>query len=250
MRHISSLPEAQLFSLSPSQAGHTVASLPVTECPRCPSRYIECPGCPLHYPERPHCLYVVGSKKGQSLPILPMEQGHVCWALARTQSQIVCLSKSCKTSQAPGKWQALCTWKSSALSQESQGCFRRRHIPTDHWKSKSINARGATSWEWHFMSLYCWLSTYTFKKLSTGVLLLFFLVSKWYLTLLQPHELQAPLPMGFLRQEYWSELPFPSSGGLPDPGIKPASPALQEDSSPLSHQRSPNANGNHQKDNK
>ena len=38
---------------------------------------------------------------------------------------------------------------------------------------------------------------------------------------------QAPLPMGFSRQEYWSGLPFPSPGDLPDPGIEPWSPALQ-----------------------
>ena len=37
---------------------------------------------------------------------------------------------------------------------------------------------------------------------------------------------QAPLSMGFPRQEYWSGLPFPSPGDLPDPGIKPASAAL------------------------
>ena len=37
---------------------------------------------------------------------------------------------------------------------------------------------------------------------------------------------QAPLPMGFSRQEYWSGLPFPSPGDLPDPGIEPRSPAL------------------------
>ena len=37
---------------------------------------------------------------------------------------------------------------------------------------------------------------------------------------------QAPLSMGFLRQEYWSWLPFPSPGDLPDPGIEPMSPAL------------------------
>jgi len=37
---------------------------------------------------------------------------------------------------------------------------------------------------------------------------------------------QAPLPMGFHRQEYWSGLPFPSPGDLPDPGIEPTSPAL------------------------
>ena len=34
---------------------------------------------------------------------------------------------------------------------------------------------------------------------------------------------QAPLSMGFLKQEYWSELPFPSSGDLPDPAIEPMS---------------------------
>ena len=43
---------------------------------------------------------------------------------------------------------------------------------------------------------------------------------------------QAPLSMGFSRQEYWSELPFPSPGDLPDPGIEPGSPALQADSLP------------------
>ena len=37
---------------------------------------------------------------------------------------------------------------------------------------------------------------------------------------------QAPLSVGFSRQEYWSELPFPFPEHLPDPGIKPASPAL------------------------
>ena len=40
---------------------------------------------------------------------------------------------------------------------------------------------------------------------------------------------QAPLSRGFSRQEYWSGLPFPSPGDLPDPGIKPRSPALQAD---------------------
>ena len=45
--------------------------------------------------------------------------------------------------------------------------------------------------------------------------------------------------MGFPRQEYWSGLPFPSSGDLPDPGFKPESPALAGDSLPLSHQESP-----------
>ena len=40
---------------------------------------------------------------------------------------------------------------------------------------------------------------------------------------------QAPLSMGFSRQEYWSGLPFPSPGDLPNPGIEPGSPALPAD---------------------
>ena len=40
---------------------------------------------------------------------------------------------------------------------------------------------------------------------------------------------QAPPSMGFSRQEYWSGLPFPSPGDLPNPGIEPRSPTLQAD---------------------
>ena len=43
---------------------------------------------------------------------------------------------------------------------------------------------------------------------------------------------QAPPAMGFSRQKYWSGLPFPSPGDLPNPGIKPRSPALQADDLP------------------
>ena len=42
----------------------------------------------------------------------------------------------------------------------------------------------------------------------------------------------APLSMGFSRPEYWSGLPFPSPGDLPDPGMEPGSLALQADSLP------------------
>ena len=44
--------------------------------------------------------------------------------------------------------------------------------------------------------------------------------------------LQGPLSMEFSRQEYWSGLPSPSPGDLPNPGIEPRSPALQADSLP------------------
>ena len=53
---------------------------------------------------------------------------------------------------------------------------------------------------------------------------------------LRPHGLtvarQAPLSMEFSRQEYWSRLPFPSAGDLPNPEVEPGSPALRADSLP------------------
>ena len=49
---------------------------------------------------------------------------------------------------------------------------------------------------------------------------------------LWPVAHQAPLCMGFSRQEYWSGLPFPSPGDLPDPGIEPWSLTLQGDTLP------------------
>ncbi|XDA75514.1 hypothetical protein R6Z07F_005677 [Ovis aries] len=51
-------------------------------------------------------------------------------------------------------------------------------------------------------------------------------VTQWSVTY------QASPSMGFSRQEYWRGLPFPSPGGLPDPGIEPGSPALRADALP------------------
>ena len=58
--------------------------------------------------------------------------------------------------------------------------------------------------------------------------------AKLCLTLVTPWTVacQAPLSMGFSRQEYWGGLPFPSPGDLPDLGIKLRCPALQADSLP------------------
>ena len=57
------------------------------------------------------------------------------------------------------------------------------------------------------------------------------LITKSCSTLATPWTVahQAPPSMGFSRQEYWSGLPFPSPGNLPDPGIEPRSPTLQAD---------------------
>ena len=50
---------------------------------------------------------------------------------------------------------------------------------------------------------------------------------------------QAPQSLEFSRQEYWSGLPFPSPGDLPNPGIEPGSPALQADFLPAELPRKP-----------
>ena len=68
----------------------------------------------------------------------------------------------------------------------------------------------------------CWLD---FSSRGGG------LVAKLWMTLVTPWTVgcQAPLSMGFIRQEYWSGLPLPSPEDLPDPGIEPRSPALEAD---------------------
>ena len=65
------------------------------------------------------------------------------------------------------------------------------------------------------------------------------LVTQSCLTLcdLMDSVLQAPLSMGVSRQEYWSGLPFPPPGDLPDPGIEAGSPASQADSLPSEPRR-------------
>ena len=67
------------------------------------------------------------------------------------------------------------------------------------------------------------------------------LVAKSCLTLMTPWTVacQAPLSVGFSRQNYWSVLPFPSPVDLPNPGIKPKSPARQADSLPTELQGKP-----------
>ena len=65
----------------------------------------------------------------------------------------------------------------------------------------------------------------------------------WLLVSLWTVAHQAPLSMGFSRQEYWRGLPCPPPGDLPHPGIEPVSSALQADSLLLSHWGSPHITG-------
>ena len=88
------------------------------------------------------------------------------------------------------------------------------------------------------LAVCLYIQLITFKNYLYCGLLLLFSPSVIFLQLFPtPWTLayQVSLSMGFSRQEYWSGLPFPSPGNLPDPGIEPGSPALQMDSLLLSH---------------
>ena len=80
----------------------------------------------------------------------------------------------------------------------------------------------------YIKAVCCYSAYLTYMQRGAG------LVTKSCLTLAIPWTVahQAPLSVGFPRQECWSGLPFPSPEDLPDPGIEPRSPALQADSLP------------------
>ena len=82
---------------------------------------------------------------------------------------------------------------------------------------KATVHRVTKSWTW-----LKWLSTHEVKLFSRVQLF----VIPWTIAY------QAPLSLGFSRQEYWSGLPFPSPGDLPNRGIEPGSPVLQADALP------------------
>ena len=79
------------------------------------------------------------------------------------------------------------------------------------------------------------------KKFKSTSVFICLLVAQLCLTLwkLMYCSLPASSVTGFSRQEYWSKLPFPSLGDLPNPRIEPGFPALQAESLLLSHQGSP-----------
>ena len=75
-----------------------------------------------------------------------------------------------------------------------------------------------------------WLG-FSFLFVVLSALIVFQLLSRvWHSETPWTAAHQTPLSMGFPRQEYWSGLPCPSPGDLPNPGVEPRSPALQADS--------------------
>ena len=108
-----------------------------------------------------------------------------------------------------------------------------------HWKVRRVSLGGRTDWQQIQEKLLGWCKfsrcSFLWQLHSSS------LVTKSCPALLQPHRLwptRLLYPWDFPRQEYQSGLPFPSPGDLTNPGIKPASPALQVDSLPLSPQGS------------
>ena len=96
-------------------------------------------------------------------------------------------------------------------------CFLWEVISGEPWGgNERAQNRGKPCMYWCYRNQYCCCVSYSVVSDS--------LLTPW------TAARQAPLSVGFSRQEYWSGLPFPSPGDLPDPGIKPSSPTLQADS--------------------
>ena len=105
------------------------------------------------------------------------------------------------------------SWTESTLKKESLYLIHKSHhsIPI---RNKSIFVK-----QMNEIKLQCCDSKPPVKLLSCVRLF----ATPWTVAY------QAPPSTEFSRQEYWSGLPFPSPGDLPDPGIEPRSPALQAD---------------------
>ena len=124
----------------------------------------------------------------------------------------LCVAWICRSG---GEQAPACMWLRTSMSENICGsivghwaCLRRHQV--------------AHTWLW-FAGITCSLSSYLRASVLSGVR---FFATPWTVAR------QTPLPMEFSRQEYWSRLPFLSPRNLPDPGIKPNSPALQTDSLP------------------
>ena len=93
---------------------------------------------------------------------------------------------------------------------------------------KAFNDNIWVNWVICEATLYlCYLClVYCYCYCLVAILVANYFVTPWTVTC------QTPLPTSFPRQEYWSGLPFPSPGDLPNPGIEPGSPALEADALP------------------
>ena len=95
------------------------------------------------------------------------------------------------------------------------------------------------------LSRAVWSGVISTSPSVSGLLLLNCVICVWLFETPWTVAHQAPLSVGFSRQEYWSGLPCPSPGDFLNPGIEPGSPAWQADSLPLNHQGRPSVSETH-----
>ena len=107
------------------------------------------------------------------------------------------------------------------ISLVSEGKHLFRYLLTILYLWRNVYSDFLLIFKLGYLSFCCWIMDGT---CSLSYVQLF--ATLW------PIACQAPPSMGFSRQEYWSGLPFPSPGDIPNPGIEPGSPALQADSLP------------------
>ena len=104
------------------------------------------------------------------------------------------------------------------------------HVPLSD-PNPSLHSRGSPPYE--FIVYHFYIYFYTFTPFYVSYIMLSCFSPVWLFVTPWTVAGQAPLSLGFSRQECWSGLPCPPPGDLPHPGIEPASfkaPALQEDS--------------------
>ena len=125
----------------------------------------------------------------------------------------------------------VCDWSSAVLGK----CFLYGYHPPSQspsWKEQPFVGVYTVCTHWHFWVHISPSKTRKFTITLTPCLLKLKVKSLSHVPLFgTPWTVayQVACSMGFSRQEYWSGLPFPSPGDLPDSGIEPRSPALQAD---------------------
>ena len=145
------------------------------------------------------------------------------------------------------RWRWLC-WLHVWRTREGQTADREDNEVKCPWTRQPPHSHLPESWSlslmrpaWTFHPWNPWYPLCLLRKCPLPT----FLVAKvtwsewvksfsrvWLFVTLWTAAYQAPPTMGFSGQEYWSGLPFPSPGDLPNPGIKPRSPALKADALP------------------
>ena len=132
-------------------------------------------------------------------------------------------------------------WLISPTPQVPLSCASSLHlIPASNREPNSTNRTGTKGGKRAELAILrtwlqqCWLGSipsYTWLLARLNTLASVKSLSRvWLFVTLWTVARQGSQSMGFSRQEYWSGLPCPSQEDLPDPGIKPRSPALQADS--------------------